>query len=108
MIGFSNEDIFITLACEISGYVQSQDVSITWQFDNNVVSTEFPYEITIEEGDNVIQDGSTRPSLRSVLKINVTSGARVEGVYICQATQGDIVQINVELEVIGGSDGKQI
>ena len=95
MIGFSNEDTFITLACEISGYVQRQDVSIMWIFDNHIISTEFPYEITIEEGDNVIQDGSTRPSLRSILKINVTSGARVEGGYICQDTQGDIVQINV-------------
>ena len=77
-----------------------------WQFSNKVISTEFPYEITIEEGDNVIQDGSTRPSLRSVLKINVTSSVTVEGGYICQATQGDIVQINVfRSSTIG--DGKQ-
>ena len=83
-------DDTITLRCQLYGYLPPGDPSITWLFNNEMLTNDITYTITNEVGDRLIQNGGsqTRPSLISALSINLTNNpVSSDQFYFCQSNQ---------------------
>ena len=93
-------DASATLSCDLYGYLMRQPPTITWNFGSNVLMDDSVFNITVQDGSLVIQNGgdTPRPSLRSVLTINHPNRTHA-GSYICSVS-GSLRTIS--LEVIGG------
>ena len=89
-----------TLSCEVYGYLMKQPPTITWNFGSDVLMNDSVFNITVQDGSHVIQNGgdTPQPSMRSVLTINHPNQTH-EGSYIC-SVGGSLRTIT--LEVVGG------
>ena len=89
-----------TLSCEVYGYLMRQPPTIIWNFGSDVLTDDSVFNITVQDGSHVIQNGgdTPQPSMRSVLTINHPNQTH-EGSYFC-SVGGSLRTIT--LEVIGG------
>jgi len=77
-------DSSATLSCEVYGYLMRQSPTVTWNFGSDVVMNDSVFNITVQDGSHMIQNGgdTPQPSMRSVLTINHLNQTH-EGSYIC-------------------------
>jgi len=78
-----------TLSCEVYGYLMRQPPTITWNFGSDVLTDDSVFNITVQDGNHMIQNGgdTPHPSMRSVLTINRPNRTH-EGSYICSVRGG--------------------
>ena len=78
-----------TLSCEVYGYLMRQPPTITWNFGSDVLTDDSVFNITVQDGSHMIQNGGDipQPSMRSVLTINYPN-RRHEGSYMCSVSGG--------------------
>ena len=96
-------DSSATLSCEVYGYLMRQPPTITWNFNSSVLMDDSVFTITVQDGNNTIQNGgdTPRPSIRSILTINRPNRAR-EGSYVCSVS-GDFSDLRtITLQVMEG------
>jgi len=88
------------LSCEVYGYIMTQPPTITWNFGSDVLMSDSVFTITVQDGNNMIQNGgdTPQPSIRSVLTINHPNKTH-EGSYICSLGGGSRTTI---LQVMEG------
>jgi len=77
-------DPYATLSCELYGYLMRRPPTITWNFSSSVLTNDSVFTITVQDGNNTIQNGgdTPQPNMRSVLTINHPNQTH-EGSYIC-------------------------
>ena len=78
---------FVTLSCELYGYLTRQPPTITWNFGSDMLMNDSVFTITVQDGSHMIQNGgdTPRPSMRSVLTINRPIRTH-EGSYNCSVS----------------------